>query len=150
MKLGVLGILFLSFLSFQLSAQKAMPVKWQFDIEKINETDYNVIFTASIDKGWYVYSQYLESDMGPIPTSFTFDNAADLELESQPEEIGEKIEKFDKLFDMNITKYANEVKFIQKVRNTKGAKEVVGSLEFMTCDDHQCLPPKSLDFKLEF
>ena len=150
MKIGVLGILFLSILSFQLSAQKAMPVKWQFDIEKINETDYNVTFTASIDKGWYVYSQYLESDMGPIPTSFTFENASDFELLSKTEEIGEKIEKFDKLFDMNISKYANEVKFVQKIRNTNKAKEVVGSLEFMTCDDHQCLPPKSLDFKLEF
>lgn len=127
-----------------------MPVKWQFDLEQINETEYNVIITANIKNGWYVYSQHLESDMGPIATSITFDNASEFELISETEEIGNKIEKFDKLFDMNIAKYAQKVKFVQKIRNSKNAKAVEGSLEFMTCDDQQCLPPKSLEFKLDF
>ena len=50
------------------------PVKWSFQAERVSETEYDIIFTAKIDKGWSVYSPYLESDQGPIPTTFQFYN----------------------------------------------------------------------------
>ena len=33
------------------------PVKWSFDIRKAKDKEYDLTFTATIDKGWTVYSQ---------------------------------------------------------------------------------------------
>ncbi len=150
MKINILGALFFTLLSFSSFGQKAMPVKWSFDIEKVSESDYDIICTANIQTGWYLYAQKQESNMGPIPTSFSFDNLSDFELVGEFKEIGDKIEKFDDYFEMNIAKYAQSVKFVQRVKNTKKAQNVKGSVEFMTCDDHQCLPPTNIEFTLNF
>ena len=50
------------------------PVKWFSDVEKISETEYNLIFTAEIEPHWHVYSQEAVGDEGPIPTEFTFND----------------------------------------------------------------------------
>ncbi|MBK9737288.1 MAG: hypothetical protein IPO92_20990 [Saprospiraceae bacterium] len=55
-----------------VSGQILTPVKWKFDIEKINTNEYKLIYTAKVDKGWTVYSQYT-SDDGPVPTSITYE-----------------------------------------------------------------------------
>jgi hypothetical protein len=42
---------------------------------------------------------------------------------------------------------ANQVDFVQVVAvKGKAATKVKGSVEFMVCDDHQCLPPRDWDF----
>lgn len=127
-----------------------MPVKWSFDIEKVSDSEFDLVCTANIQNGWYLYAQKLESDMGPIPTTFTLENESEYELVGEFEEDGQKIEKFDALFDMNIAKYASSVKFVQRIKKSKKSKSVKGSVEFMTCDDNQCLPPTNIEFTLNF
>ena len=62
------SILFLIFVAVMpLSAQILEPVKWTFATEQISETEHNITFTAHMDKGWTVYSQFT-SDNGPVPT----------------------------------------------------------------------------------
>ena len=52
------NILF-SFISiFSLNAQDIEPVEWQYDVNKINDTEYNISFSASILEGWKLYSQF--------------------------------------------------------------------------------------------
>ena len=51
-------------------AQILEPVKWTFTIENETATEATLVFTAKVDKGWHVYSQYVP-DGGPVPTSFT-------------------------------------------------------------------------------
>ena len=128
-----------------LSAQILNPIKWLFDAKKISDTEYDLIATAKIDKGWYTYSQFLGND-GPVPTSLSFDKNAQLQLVGKAEEVSDhKKSGFDKIFDMNITKFSQEVKFIQRVKTT-GATEVKGKISYQTCDDEKCLPPMDADF----
>lgn len=150
MRFNIIGLFICLLFSVNLSAQKAMPVKWSFDLEKISDKEYNIVCTADIKDGWYLYAQKQESDLGPIPTSFSFTNEDEFQLIGEFEEQGEKIEKFDNYFDMNISKYANQVKFVQRIKKSKKAKAVAGSVEFMTCDDNQCLPPTNIEFALNF
>ena len=68
-----------AFVSNTLSAQILNPIKWSFDAKKISDTEYDLIATAKIDKGWYTYSQFIGND-GPVPTSLTFEKSAQYQL----------------------------------------------------------------------
>ncbi len=124
------------------------PVNWSHRAEKITDEEYKITFTAEIESGWYVYSQFLE-DGGPIPTAFTFTTEEGIELIGKAEEQGDhKKENFDKLFEMKLIKYAEKVAFVQKVKVSKNVKTIRGYLTFMTCNDESCLPPKDIDFEI--
>jgi len=134
------------FAALQLSAQIVDPVKWSFDSKALENGNYELMMTAKIDKGWYIYSQDIE-DGGPVPTSFTFEKNKTFKVIGDVKEKGELIEKNDKMFGMMIKKYPNEVTFIATVKPTKAKANVTGYLEFMTCDDSRCLPPEEVEFE---
>lgn len=123
------------------------PVQWSFNAEKVSEKEYDIVFTAKIDDGWAVYSQYLESDAGPIPTSIEFDSSG-LELVGKATEAGNKKEAFDQIFGMNLAKFNKRARITQRVKVESGAKSVKGFLTFMTCNDKSCLPPTDVDFDI--
>ncbi|MBI5915024.1 MAG: hypothetical protein HY842_06575 [Bacteroidetes bacterium] len=129
------------------------PVKWSYEAKKIADGptgagQYDLVFTANIQDGWYVYSQYLESDDGPIRTSFHFDENASVELPGKNKEEGHKYEGYDDLFGMNIIKFSGRPTFTQRVRTVSPAT-LTGYLEFMTCDNEKCLPPAEVKFRFD-
>jgi len=124
------------------------PVDWSYEAKKINTEEYQLIFTADIESGWDVYSQFL-ADGGPIPTSFTFTGTEGIQMLGKTEESGkDKKEAFDDLFEMKLIKYGKKATFTQKIKVTPAAKTVKGYLTFMTCNDESCLPPKDVDFEI--
>ena len=133
--------------STSLSAQILEPVKWNFSTEELSGNAYNLVFTASMDKGWTVYSQFTADD-GPVPTLLTFESKDGAELVGKGEETGHKKEGLDKLFDVNVIKYLADEKFVikQKVKASDDSKPISGYLTFMTCNDKTCLPPTDIDF----
>lgn len=137
----VLALASTSFVQAQLN-----PVKWSYEAVKVADGVYDLTFTAHIQDGWYVYSQYLESDEGPIPTSFHFDENEIVVLEGKTDEAGHRHEGYDELFMMDIVKFSGEPKFTQRV-TVKSSTTLKGYLEFMTCDDERCLPPSEVPFQ---
>ncbi|MFZ4612973.1 MAG: hypothetical protein ACOYNH_04755, partial [Bacteroidia bacterium] len=99
-KTPILLVLILAF-SITTFAQIVTPVKWKFSSKKIANNQFELIFTANIDKGWHVYSQYLESDNGPVATSFTFEKNASYKLDGKTTESKSKKE-YDANFEMNV------------------------------------------------
>ena len=69
MKFNILIVLLFFFTASSVIAQKESPVKWSFEFKKLNDTDYEILASAGIKKGWTLYSQFTE-DNGPVPTSF--------------------------------------------------------------------------------
>lgn len=125
------------------------PVAWSFQAEMVNDTTYNLTFTADIQKGWYLYAQDLEEG-GPIPTTIAFDTVDGLQLVGEITEAGTAIEGLDELFQMNVKKFKNEVVFTQQAVISKATKIVSGYIEFMTCDEEKCLPPTEIPFAFSF
>ena len=123
------------------------PVKWSTSYEHVGGDEFMLVYKASIEDGWNIYSQYLESDDGPIPTSFTYDDGTHFELMGKNEEGGDRKEVFDEVFQMNVAKFFKEAIFSQKVKVVDYSKPITGYLEFMTCDDKQCLPPAEESFE---
>lgn len=135
--------LLLLILPVMANAQILNPVHWNYSTEKINDSIYNLHIKASIDPGWHVYSQ--NAGDGPIPTTITFEDNPDVELIGKTEEKGKEIRMYDKVFKSELRYYADEVDFIQKVKIGKGTT-INGTLEFMVCNDVNCLPPKDVPF----
>jgi hypothetical protein len=123
------------------------PVTWNATYVATNATEGEIHFTATIDKKWHIYSQR-PTDVGPIPTSFTVTPNADFELVGKVEE-EQAHEEFVAAFDAKVFVFSEKAVFKQKIKlkNQKGTT-IKSTLEFMTCNDVQCLPPAILDFSV--
>lgn len=130
-------------------SQVLKPVKWSTDYKQISDNEFDLIYIATIKDGWSIYSQYLESDDGPVRTSFEYDAGDHFSLSGKNKEEGNKKEGFDALFDMNVIKFDKSVTFTQRVKATDLSKPITGYLTFMTCDKSRCLPPTDVDFEFK-
>ncbi|MDO8365458.1 MAG: cytochrome c biogenesis protein CcdA, partial [Saprospiraceae bacterium] len=125
------------------------PVKWSFEAKDAGNCQVDLVFTATIDDGWYTYSQFLESEDGPVPTTITFQESAHYKLLGKAKEGGNIIKVYDKVFDMNLTKFKHKAVLTQRVELKDPGKPVNGYLSFMVCNDEMCLPPKDVDFTFQ-
>ncbi len=147
----IVGLFILVFAFSFANAQILDPVDFSTSTEKISDTDYYLVVTATIDEGWHLYAQYIPED-GPIPTTITLEkNSNDFQLIGKPLE-GKGHTSFDKIFEMDIKYFENTTTFKQRIRLLTNEKiDINGEIEFMACDDGQCTPPsfKDLNFSLQ-
>lgn len=130
-----------------ISQAQLNPVSWSFTTKKISDKTYEIHMKATIQSGWHLYSQNQPVDAIAIPTTFTFNNNPLLKLEGKVKEVG-KMEKFhDPKLDLSANQFSNTVTFIQLVKlKAKTKTNITGNVEFQTCDDKKCLPPKTVTF----
>lgn len=143
MKILVLftGVLLLGFNA--LIAQKITPVTWTFELKKISNTEYEIIASADISKGWTIYSQFTD-DNGPVPTQFTLGSETiSFEEKSIP------TKEYDALFEVDVIKFKNKAIFT-KIINRADKNEIKGFVTYMTCDGEKCLPPTDAEFLFKF
>jgi thiol:disulfide interchange protein DsbD len=133
-------------------AMAQTPVKWSFSAEHVQGDEYDLLFTANIESGWYVYSMYLPSEDGPVATAITLESKHQksvgkaTESTSKPEY---KKSGHDETFNMTLTKYKHDATYVQRVKCTDLSKPVTGYLTFMTCNDDRCLPPTDPEFSID-
>lgn len=127
--------------SISLSAQVQDPVHWSSEYKKISATEAELVITATIDPKWHTYSQKAVAD-GPIPTSFTITVPKGIELVGTVIE-SQAHEEFVPAFDATIAVFTGKAEFRQKIRtNGKAGVVIPIVVEYMTCNDMMCLPPK--------
>jgi thiol:disulfide interchange protein len=127
-----------------LNAQIHEPVKWTTTVEKISDSEYNLILNATIEAGWHLYSQNVPKG-GPIATSFSFKSTPNFKLVGlASEESGHTVD--DPIFNMKIKYFSNKATFKQRVKIlSKKAFKITAEVEFMVCNDANCLPPSYVD-----
>lgn len=129
-------------------AQVKTPVKWSFSAKKINATTYEVHLTATIDPGWHLYSQ-TTPDNGPVKTSIEFAKNPLVTVEGSAKEVGKLEQKHEPIFGVDVKQYSKKVDFVQTLKLKSPVKTSVnGTIEYMTCDDTQCLPPARQQFSI--
>ena len=132
--------IFFSFISiFSLNAQDIEPVEWEYDVNKINDTEYNISFSASILDGWKLYSQF-SPDEGALPTSFRFiNNISDFEADELFNEDDYTV-GFDNVFKMDLFYYENEANFNQNIKLlNKDLNQIKVEIDYSSCDDELCI-----------
>lgn len=128
-------------------AQIKDPVKWTATSRK-TANGHEVVLTATLPKPWHIYSQNT-GEGGPVPTTFKFTRNPLITFDGGVKEVGKLKEQYDKLFDTKVKYYADKVDFVQAVKVRGNVKTNVNvTVEYMTCDDSQCLPPTKKTFNV--
>lgn len=129
-------------------AQIKNPVSWSFSSKKIDATTYEVNLTATLDDDWHIYSQ-TTPDGGPVATTIEFTKNPLVALQGGAKETGKLEKRFEPLFGVDVKQFSGKVSFVQTVKLKGKVKTTVnGAVEFMTCNDHECLPPAKEKFSI--
>ena len=146
MKKILFSLLFIAIAgAMAVQAQIQEPVKFKSEWKNVSATEAEIVFTATIDQGWHVYSTDL-GDGGPISATFNIDKISGAELAGKLRPVGKEISGYDAMFEMNVRYFEHSVQFIQKLKLTGGAYQVEGFLEYGACNDENCLPPTQVEF----
>ena len=143
------AFLLLTIITAGIASAQLNPVSWTLTSKKISDNVYELQMTATIQQGWHLYSQTQPKDAIAEPTAFNFNKNPLLAFDGKVKEVG-KLEKYkDEKLDISANQYSQKVTFVQKVKLKGKAKtNVSGKLEFQTCDDKKCLPPKTVNFSI--
>ena len=140
----------LLFVSVAAFAQSGTKVKWDYTVKKIGEKKYEVRMIANIQPGWHLYSQTQSADAIALPTTINFAKNPLLLVTGKPKEVGKVTDAFDKATQSRSRFYSNKVEFVQVVTVKSTVKtSLSGDVEFMVCDDKQCLPPDKAKFSVK-
>ncbi len=132
-------------------SQPKNPVSWDYQAKKKTADTYDIVLTATVESPWHIYSQNTGKG-GPVPTTISMKPNPLITKNGTVKEIGKLEKVFDKNFNTNVLFYSEQVQFVQTVKVKAGIKtNISGTVEYMVCDDSQCLPPvkKSFDLKLQ-
>jgi len=142
--LPILALLFAT----SVFGQSNKQVQWSFSSKKIAENTYEIHMTATVNDDWHLYAQNVGVE-GPVPTSFSFTKNPLLILDKKVKEDGNLVKKKEEVWKGVVNYYENKVNFIQVVKVKGNVKtNLAGKVEFMVCNDSRCLPPSTVDFKV--
>ena len=142
----VMMILWTLMVVLGMHAQMVDPVHFTSELKMGEGTEAEIIFHATIDNGWHVYSTEIGED-GPIEATFNVEKMEGAELVGKLTPVGKVIKKMDKLFNMELKYFENEATFVQKIRFTKPQYDIDCYLEYGACSDASCLPPSEIALK---
>lgn len=146
LKTSFITVALFTFLS--AAAQVNNPVKWIFTAKKINSTTYEIHMAAAIGTGWHTYSQNTP-DGGPVPTAIVFNKNPLLTMDGTTKEKGKLEKRHEAIFGVDVWQYSGKVDFVQTIKIKGTVKtSVTGSIEYMVCNDKECLPPKKDSFSI--
>ena len=129
-----------------VNAQMVDPVHFRSELKTGNGAEAEIIFHATIDQGWHVYSTEIGED-GPIEATFNVVKMEGAELVGKLTPKGNVIKKMDKLFGMELKYFEGEATFVQKIRFTKPEYDIDCYLEYGACSDASCMPPSEVALK---
>jgi hypothetical protein len=142
-------LLLLSFFFVVISGftQSSKQVKWNFAAKKIADKTYEVHMTANIGGNYHLYAQ--NAGDGPVSTSFKFTRNPLLVLDGNVKEVGKLKKVYEEAFGSEVKFYEKTVNFVQVVKVRGSAKSnLTGKVEFMVCNEKECLPPAEIDFSV--
>lgn len=119
-------------------AQMVDPVNWSYSVKPVNDSIYELHFSAAIEPTWHLYSQFVPKG-GPQPAAFTFEPSTTFQRIDSVVEATKPTEEFDKMFNMKVAYFAMEAKFMQKIKILKKEPfKVSGTIDYQICDDKSC------------
>jgi len=141
-------LIFFALFSNIVMGQIFEPVTWSHELKITGKTTGEIIHKATIEDKWHLYGMNIPKN-GPRPTRIVYETFANAEKSGDIIAKSKLLEVFDKSFNMNLSWYANEAIFVQKITFKDASQvKIEGYVEFMACDDERCLPPVQDEFSL--
>lgn len=119
-------------------------VAWTFEYHSEHE---QIQCKAKMKDGWHIYSMDVDETIGPVPTSFEFNENTLVTLKGGVVAPNPTL-AYDENFGGELKFYENEVIFIQNV-TVDGSTDFSGKVMYMMCNNEMCYPPVEVNFELE-
>jgi len=129
-------------------AQMANPVKVQSQLKEVSATEAELVFNATIEPGWHMYSTEVV-EFGPTPTSLTVEKISGAKLKGGLKPKNAPIKKYEEMFAADVFYFEKAATFVQKLTLEGGKYHVEGFLEYGACNDQSCTPPTKVDFSYD-
>lgn len=130
------------------SAQMANPVKVQSQLKEVSATEAELVFNATIEPGWHMYSTEVV-EFGPTPTSLNVEKISGAKLKGALKPKNSPVKKYEEMFEADVFYFERAATFVQKLTLEGGKYHVEGYLEYGACDDQSCIPPTKTDFSYD-
>ena len=129
-------------------AQMANPVKVQCQLKEVSATEAELVFNATIEQGWHMYSTEVV-EFGPTPTTLEVEKISGAKLKGKLAPKGAPIKKYEEMFEADVYYFEHAATFVQKLTLEGGKYHVEGYLEYGACNDQSCTPPTKVDFNYD-
>ena len=126
-------------------AQMIDPVHFSTELKMLEGNNAEIVFSATIDPGWHVYSTDITDD-GPTRATFHADKLEGVELVGKLQPRGNVKEQYEEMFGTTLRFFEERGAFVQKIRFTKPKYNISCYLEFGACNDEMCMPPTTVEF----
>ena len=128
-------------------AQMVNPVEWEFSIQDVNETEFDVVAMATVDPEYHIYSTKMPA-LGPLPTIFEFEKSDDYEVVGEARDVTEGELFYDDIFEVEYVQFKGKAIYAQRLKRlTDSAFKVIGTVSGQACKDGMCVPVSG-DFEL--
>jgi thiol:disulfide interchange protein DsbD len=148
LKRAIFTVATILLIAFSANSQIYDPVTWDFSYEKKSENSYELVFNAEIEKGSHIYALEIPEG-GPIATSFTINSPTGFILDGKPYEVSKPEEVFDEAFGFKIKSFSDKAEFRQKITSQSSSFTVTGLVNYMSCNNTTCSPPKDVEFSIK-
>ena len=127
-------------LKMQAQGQMLDPVKWAFSIQEVNDKEFDLIATATVDPSFHIYSTKMP-DLGPKATEFEFEPSNDFEVVGEARDVNEGEKYYDDIFDVEYVQFKGSAAYAQRLKKLTDAPfMVVGTIMGQACKDGSCVP----------
>jgi thiol:disulfide interchange protein DsbD len=139
MKKLFLSLLLVFMTAFSVRAQIIDPVKWTFAINDLNDNEFELVATATIEPLYHIYSTQMP-DLAPLPTVFNFEGTEYYEPVGEGYDLTEVPLFHDDIFEVDYHQFSGTASFGQKFKKLKdGPFPIVGELNYQACKDGMCV-----------
>lgn len=138
----------MSFAQLPFGGQSQDPATWEFVAKKVSDTEYDLIFKASVEPKWHIYSIKNPSG-GALPTKITYENPQGFEL------VGEAVEEgthkaFNEVFGVDEVYFEDQILITQRVKVLdKALTSIQGNIFYQACIDVCLNHDKDFVFSLD-
>ena len=110
-------------------AQIMNPVHFSAELKQLDQATAEIVFSATIDEGWHVYSTDASQEL-PVNATFTAVKLEGAELVGKLKPRGDLKEQYDPIFDSTLRFFEHKAVFAQQIRFTQPQYDIDCYLEY--------------------
>ncbi len=152
-KLVFLVTILFSFAFSNLFAQLKNTPVWKITSSKTAANigdEIDIVLTSVIEKDWYMYSNDMDPNLGPITAEFTWSKDKSYQLVGKTIPIGSH-KHYEEVWPGTVSTMKGTAKFIQKVKILTANPKIKVALYFQECSEvtGMCMPPYEQEYEVK-
>lgn len=134
--------------SLTAAAQMFNPVRWSQKIVMTGDKTGEVVFTATIESGWHMYSNDVDPEIGPTPLSVSYPMLKGVRLNGGLRPSMAPHAEMDDMFEAELKWWTGDVTLRQAFTATDPEFTIAGNITYSACNNQNCIPPTKSSFSL--